>query len=185
MTDGTEPAIRASDGEREAVIARLNAAVGEGRLNIEEFSERVGVAYASRTRQELESLTADLPAASGRTVEPAAPAGRPEHLTPIGSVKRSGAWRLERDSQLGVVFGTVKLDLRHAFLAAPEVTLSVSVVFGTIKVTVPEGVHVEVNGTTTLGTRKIQESAGAPADGGPVLRLRLDTVVGTVKVYRR
>ena len=185
MTDGTEPAIRASNREREAVIARLNAAVGEGRLDIEEFSERVELAYASRTRQELEPLTADLPATTDRTVVAAAPAGRPEHLTPIGSVKRSGAWRLERDSQLGVVAGTVKLDLRHAFLAAPDVTLSVSVVLGTIKVTVPEGVRVEVIGTTRLGTRKIEESAGTMAQGAPVLRLRLDTVVGTVKVYRR
>jgi len=36
-----------------------------------------------------------------------------------------------------------------------------------------------------LGTRKIEESAGTMAQGAPVLRLRLDTVVGTVKVYRR
>ena len=76
MTDGTEPAIRASNREREAVIARLNAAVGEGRLDIEEFSERVEVAYASRTRQELEPLTADLPATTDRTPVPSRPYGR-------------------------------------------------------------------------------------------------------------
>ena len=68
---------------------------------------------------------------------------------------------------------------------APEGTLSVNVVLGTIKVTVPPGVRVEVVGTSVLGTRKIDESQGAVSAGAPVLRLKLDTVVGTVKVYRR
>jgi hypothetical protein len=36
-----------------------------------------------------------------------------------------------------------------------------------------------------LGSRKIEESQGRPSPGAPVLRLRLDTVLGTVKVYRR
>jgi DUF1707 SHOCT-like domain len=31
------PLIRASDGDREAVAARLNQAVGDGRLTLEEF----------------------------------------------------------------------------------------------------------------------------------------------------
>ena len=55
------PVIRASDGEREAVVAQLNDAVGEGRLTLQEFSERLDRAYAASTRGNLAPLTADLP----------------------------------------------------------------------------------------------------------------------------
>ena len=53
--------ILVSDAERERSIALLRLAVGEGRLTLEEFSERVGHAYAARTDQELASLAQDLP----------------------------------------------------------------------------------------------------------------------------
>ena len=54
--------IRASDGDREAAAARLNQAAGDGRLTLQEFSERLDRAYAARTRAELAPLTACLPA---------------------------------------------------------------------------------------------------------------------------
>jgi hypothetical protein len=54
---------RASDSEREAIVARLRQAAGEGRLTVEELTERIDAAYAATTRDELEPLTADLPAA--------------------------------------------------------------------------------------------------------------------------
>jgi transcriptional regulator with XRE-family HTH domain len=56
-------AILASDAERERTIALLRDAVGEGRLTLEEFSERVGLAQAARTVQELAQLARDLPGA--------------------------------------------------------------------------------------------------------------------------
>ena len=43
--------ILASDAQRERSIALLRDAVGEGRLTLEEFSERVGLAQAARTDQ--------------------------------------------------------------------------------------------------------------------------------------
>jgi uncharacterized protein DUF1707 len=72
--NGQSPGILASDNDRDAVVARLNEAVGEGRLTLQEFSERIGKVYAARTHGELAPLTADLPAippARGR----AGPAG--------------------------------------------------------------------------------------------------------------
>jgi hypothetical protein len=52
---------RASNTEREAVVQRLQRAVGEGRITMAEFEERSQAAYAARTRGELAVLTADLP----------------------------------------------------------------------------------------------------------------------------
>jgi hypothetical protein len=53
--------VRASDAERELVVERLHRAVGNGRLSVDEFDERVAAAYAARTRGELADLTRDLP----------------------------------------------------------------------------------------------------------------------------
>lgn len=51
----------ASDGERDATVARLRAAHVAGRLDAVEFEVRVGLAHSARTREDLEALLADLP----------------------------------------------------------------------------------------------------------------------------
>ena len=43
------------------VIDRLDRALTQGRLSPDEYSERVGAAYAAVTRGELTDLTDDLP----------------------------------------------------------------------------------------------------------------------------
>src|SRR5580700_6324923 len=53
--------IRASDVDREVVVATLRDAYTAGRLTLEEFDERTSAAYASKTWGELRSLTEDLP----------------------------------------------------------------------------------------------------------------------------
>lgn len=54
--------MRASDADRERVVAQLQDQVGEGRLTLDEFSERTATAYRARTIGELADLTRDLPA---------------------------------------------------------------------------------------------------------------------------
>lgn len=54
--------IRASDQDRDAVVAALRDAFAEGRLTLEEFQERSTVAYAGRTWGDLRELMGDLPA---------------------------------------------------------------------------------------------------------------------------
>jgi Domain of unknown function (DUF1707) len=53
--------IRASDAEREEYATILRAAMSEGRLTLEEGEERLAAVYAAKYRDELPSLTADLP----------------------------------------------------------------------------------------------------------------------------
>ncbi len=55
------PEIRASDAERERVVAFLRDQTAEGRLTADELDERVGRAYAAVTRGELQRLVRDLP----------------------------------------------------------------------------------------------------------------------------
>jgi Domain of unknown function (DUF1707) len=53
--------LRVSDAERESVVRRLERALRDGRLTIDEFDERAQAAHAARTRGELDDLTDDLP----------------------------------------------------------------------------------------------------------------------------
>jgi hypothetical protein len=53
--------IRASDHDRDAVVATLRDAFSEGRLTLDEFQDRTTTAYAGRTWGDLRELTRDLP----------------------------------------------------------------------------------------------------------------------------
>ncbi|MFF7246133.1 DUF1707 and DUF4870 domain-containing protein [Embleya sp. NPDC008237] len=52
--------MRVGDADRERTIEHLKHAYGEGRLNADEFEERVASALAGRTRADLEALLDDL-----------------------------------------------------------------------------------------------------------------------------
>jgi hypothetical protein len=53
--------LRAGDADRKKVADRLKVAVDEGRLDLDEYDERLTAAYAAKTYGELALLTADLP----------------------------------------------------------------------------------------------------------------------------
>ncbi|GAB3494575.1 DUF1707 SHOCT-like domain-containing protein [Nocardiopsis coralliicola] len=53
--------LRASDAERSAVADRLSAALADGRLDLDEYQERLDSAMRSTTTGQLVPLTADLP----------------------------------------------------------------------------------------------------------------------------
>jgi hypothetical protein len=63
------PRLRASDADRERTVEQLRRHHADGRLDMEEFSERMDRAYAAKTLAELDELMADLP----RDAAPATP----------------------------------------------------------------------------------------------------------------
>ncbi|CAN5546492.1 DUF1707 domain-containing protein [soil metagenome] len=62
-TDPTpsSPSLRASDAERERYVSGLRRHMVDGRLTLDEFSQRTGEAYAARTRPELDAVLRELP----------------------------------------------------------------------------------------------------------------------------
>lgn len=56
-----EANILASDEERDKVARQLREHCSDGRLNLDEFTERLGAVYIARTRGDLDALIADLP----------------------------------------------------------------------------------------------------------------------------
>lgn len=184
--------VRASDAEREQTVERLRTAAGEGRLTLEELSDRIEAASGARTRDELARLTGDLPAAgvAGELAPGGAAAGATVATAPLrnstvfGDHRRSGAWQLPASSRWSTVFGDVKLDLREARVPAGEIAIDAGTVFGDVELLVPEGVVVEVRSRTLLGDVKQDAGVAAPA-GAPRIVLTGGTVFGDVRVRAR
>jgi type IV secretory pathway VirB6-like protein len=70
--------LRTSHSDRERAVDVLKAAFAEGRLDQDEYTERVGQAHQARTFADLAALTADLPVGPLGTLFPGQPyAGQP------------------------------------------------------------------------------------------------------------
>jgi hypothetical protein len=126
--DQAQPAIRLSDRDRDAVAHRLQEAFAEGRLDDDEFDQRMRAALTAKLSTELEPLTSDLPATGAQpaTVVPAVVAGRTPGKFAIAyksAIRRGGRWRVPERFSTVVYKGSGRLDLRAAELSAPVTTL--------------------------------------------------------------
>lgn len=181
-----EPArqpILASDAEREHSIVLLREAVGEGRLTLEEFSERVDLAQAARTDGDLEQLTRDLPSQPVQST--AIDATAEQHRAFCSHLTRNGPWSLPRRSAWRSIFGTIDLDLRQARLDGPETLLEVYNLFGTVTLVVPEGVEVNVRGGGLFASQKIDAPERPAIAGAPRLTIETRGPGGTLHVRTR
>lgn len=68
--------MRVSDAEREAAAAELREHFASGRLNQEEFDDRLAAAFAAKTRGDLNAVFADLPSSGRGWAAADAPGGR-------------------------------------------------------------------------------------------------------------
>jgi hypothetical protein len=80
----TGPDLRIGDTEREATANILREHYAQGRLNLEEFNQRIDAVFSARTQRDLNHLTHDLPHASA----PSAPL--PVAGVPGGGRERAG-----------------------------------------------------------------------------------------------
>src|SRR5215469_16316029 len=187
-TGDGEPAggIRASDAERDATLERLSAATGDGRLTLEEFSQRMNRATTAKTRAELDRLVADLPAdvgAASSAIAERSPARPSWHISPIGGLRVSGPWRMERNVIVVSLIGGADLDLSQAQLAAPEVTLTKVSLLGGVSVGVPPGTRVDTSGFSLIGGTRV-DAGPEPGPGTPTVRVRAFSLLGGTRTYR-
>jgi hypothetical protein len=119
-----EPTIRVGDDQRETAIARLGAALGEGRLAMAEFEQRAAAAAQARTGAELAALTADLPeAAAERKRRDAAEWLAEWRYWLGGAVIMNAIWGVQgiRDGELERYWPIVPLGIWAAILIAAAV----------------------------------------------------------------
>ncbi len=158
------------------MVTVLAEALADGRLTTEEHAERVDQVYRARTLGELTGLTLDL---------------IPEEAQPIrvdarsvsvlfGSTRRDGRWVVPVRLPVLAVFGTVELDLREAILQRRHVIIEASMLLGSLRLLVPDGVTVQLTGRTFLTPRELKVR---PETGGPVIEIAGTIVAGTVRAH--
>jgi hypothetical protein len=153
------PHLRMSDADREAVSERLRRAVGEGRLTLDEFEERVSGVLAARTFAEVEPYVADLP---GGPVAPSAPESA-ELRTTASTLKRSGRWVVARRLRVTARAGSVKLDFTEAVVAHRRVEIDLNVTAGSTTLVLPAGASAEIDDVEVVaGSAKLRKVPTAP-----------------------
>jgi hypothetical protein len=186
VTDATSPhhpAIRASDAERQQTILVLRDALLEGRLTLDEYSDRTGHALAARTDHDLAELTRDLPARSGSAapVSSPRPPAAAEHRAFCSHLVRRGPMRLDEHTVFLSLCGTIDLDLRQARLPGPEVDLTIRNIFGTVRVIVPDGVDVRVDGGGWWASQYI-DTPSTLLPEAPIIRIHASGPGGSLYV---
>ncbi|MBV1938297.1 DUF1707 domain-containing protein [Streptomyces sp. BV286] len=189
MTDelpGGLPELRASDADREQVAEVLRDALAEGRLDMEEFEERLEATYKARTYRDLEPITRDLPAPGVTPPSPAVSmvkqpaeagdwAGRVVGgegssrwgVAIMGGFERKGRWTMPKRFNSFAFWGGGVIDLREANFADGEVVVNCVAIMGGMSVIVPPGVEVVVRGIGIMGGFDHREEGVLGDPGAP------------------
>jgi len=196
------PDMRASDAERERIAETLREAVAEGRLEMDEFEQRLDATYRARTHGELEPLVRDLPAPA-RPVTGEVSAGGSSTDWPAriggsatssggfafwGGFSRKGHWTVGPRFTAFAMWGGGEIDLREARFAEREVVIRCFTIMGGIQVTVPPDLDVQVRGLGLMGGfgehSKLDDDP-EPAPGSPRVRVTGFALMGGVGVERK
>jgi hypothetical protein len=183
MTEELVPqhGVRASDAEREAAVTRLQTAMAEGRITVEEFSERAQAAYAATTVDQLGPLFADLPArAAASQVEIVGSRPPASRSSVLGDVRLDGRLPLPQRARTGI--GDIRVDLRALRTDAEVVELDLSTVIGDVDVIVAEGVDAQLDGWTVIGDRKVELAPVPRLAGTPRVVVRAHAFIGDLRL---
>jgi hypothetical protein len=177
-----EADLRVSDDDREQAALAVRDAAADGRLTLDELTERLDLVYAGRTRGELDAVLTDLgpPAASVPATTP-----RRRVVSVLGGSNLRGRFRLEGELQVVSVMGGSNIDLRGAEVVGREVTIGVFALAGGVNIFVPEGVAVDADGVVAIaGGRSIKVAAPRDRDA-PRITIRGVVVAGGLSVQPR
>jgi hypothetical protein len=200
-SDSSLPALRASDAERERAADVLREAMTSGRLGIDELDDRMRRVLGAQTRVDLEQLVADVIVPADDRHPLAAAGAGPGGLTErvpvrasgdsthrivavLGGSERKGRWRLATDCSVTCVLGGVELDLTQVELAGDSVELSIFCMLGGAAVTLPPHLNVRITDTAILGGNNIDIVDETPDPGGPVVHIKLTSILGGSEVKR-
>ena len=180
--------MRASDADRQRIADVLAEAFADGRLTIQEHSERTDAVWAAKTVGDLEPLIADLSAAglpgqvAGPTSRTVARVGEPLQLVQVfSSSEHTGDWLVPSQINAFSLFGSSKIDMRQAAFTSLDVELQVNDIFGSVELFVPAGVTVIDETIKLFGSVEVK-GLGQPAPDAPVVRIKGFVLFGSVQV---
>ncbi len=189
VASSAPPTVRVSDADRDRTVTLLREHVVEGRLTLDEFSERIGRALQATTQADLDAVMTDLPASTTGLPEARVGAGtrksRRWHVAVMSGHDTKGRWRIGGKTTAVAVMGGCDLDLRRAEIEGPEVEITALAFWGGIKVIVPEGFDVELRGFSFMGGRSLRLRDVPIVPGSPRIIVRGFAVMGGVDVRSR
>ncbi len=164
--------------DRATAIARIHDLFSAGDLPIERLFETLEGVIGAPGYAEMEAVMSTLPSLV-RLTPPSRRYDRPLVLRVAdGRLHLGPGWQMAAHTTVSTGFGACRLDLAAAHWDAPEVHLHLET-WGSIKVVVPKGVAVQLEG----GSGRIRlESLTPPLAGGPVLRVSMAGPAGSVRV---
>jgi class 3 adenylate cyclase len=177
--------IRISDAERSQVVDRLRRHCAEGRITLDEFSDRAGQVYAARTRAELVEVLADLPEPVPVPASEGAPVRRQTTSMVVGIMgggHSKGRWRPDNELTALAIMGGCTVDLRQAEIEGPVIDISAVAIMGGVEVIVPEGIAVELSGIAIMGGKDCRVKDVTPLPGTPLVRVKAFALWGGVTV---
>jgi hypothetical protein len=178
---------RIADTDRDRVVALLRLHCTEGRLTLDEFSDRVGAVYEARTADDLDEVVRDLPVpwSSSPASDPAPPRPRKAvkwMVAVFGDSTRRGRFTLDDESAAVAAFGDCTLDLSEALIEGPNPLVTAVAVFGDVTVIVPDGIEVDLEGVAIFGDKRCTTGDTPPVPGSPVVLVRAFALFGDVRV---
>ncbi|OBK74849.1 DUF1707 domain-containing protein [Mycobacterium sp. 1274761.0] len=176
----------AADTDRIQAAHLLADAAAQGRLPMTEYENRLTKAYAAKTYDELERLSADLPGAASTTRRGAPPHPAPSTLllAIMSGFERRGRWNVPRKLTTFTLWGGGVIDLRYADFTSPEVEIHTYSIMGGQTILVPPEVNVELSGRGIMGSFD-QLQFGKGVAGAPRVRVRGFSLWGKVAVKRK
>jgi Domain of unknown function (DUF1707) len=179
-----QPGERVSDVDRDHAVTMLREHVVAGRLTLDEFSERVGLALAARTRGDLGGAMGDLPTPLP-AAERAGRRSRRRMVAVMSAARAKGRWKISGRSTAVAVLGGCDMDLRHAEIDGPEVVINALALWGGVQIVVPQGFDVEMVGFSFMGVRNLRLRNVPPVPGSPRIRVRGVAIMGGIHVKSR
>jgi hypothetical protein len=187
---------------RERIIAKLSEAFANGDLEIEDFERRLTLAHRTDSLAALGDLVRDvtppeeaplapLPVAAMVPVAAIAAAIVPTSaeesaFSIMGAVVRTGQWTPPRVLRVLAVMGSVELDFREASLAPGVSEVVVTTIMGSVDITVPPSLAVEMHGSAIMGSFEFaQRTPVMPDPAKPILRVHGVSFMGSVTIRTR
>jgi hypothetical protein len=179
--------IRISDADRERAAGRLQQALAEGRITLDELEERLAIVYAARYDADLLPPFADLPGDHLRPADVLTAAAPDRSLllrTGTGALRRTGAWAVPPTIRVQSAMGAVLLDFCDAPLPS-TVDVRLELGAGSARLLVPDGATADVDGMLSgMGTVR-SRVASTPVPGRPHFHVHGRSVMGSVTVRHR
>jgi class 3 adenylate cyclase len=176
------PGLRVSEAERDKAAADLAKYCGEGRLTLEEFSQRVGVVLAAKTQADIDAVMSDMPRDANVEVYSSPLPASGWFVAVLSGSSRKGRWRPKPKTKALAVMGGIDLDLRRAEIEGSEVVIRAIAIMGGIQIVVPEGVNVHLGGFSLMGGKDMRVADVPILPGSPVIRVQAFSLMGGVHV---